>query len=53
MENLYGSRLRIAVVDDDADIRQSVEEYLLDSNYSVWSAGNAEVFYKKNGGLTG
>jgi len=41
------SRPRVALIEDDADIRLSVEEYLLNANYPVWSVGSAEVFYKK------
>lgn len=36
----------IAIVEDDADQLHSIEEFLLDSGYSVWGACSAEAFYK-------
>ena len=36
----------ILVVEDDSDQLHSIEEFLLDSGYSVWGAGSAEAFYK-------
>ncbi|PJI99003.1 DNA-binding response OmpR family regulator [Acidovorax sp. 69] len=36
----------IAIVEDDSDQLHSIEEFLLDSGYSVWGACSAEAFYK-------
>lgn len=36
----------IAIVEDDSDQLHSIEEFLLDSGYSVWGAESAEAFYK-------
>ena len=38
---------RIAIVEDDADQRHNIEEFLLDAGYSVWGAGSAEAFYRQ------
>lgn len=38
---------RIAIVEDDFDLRQSMEECLLAYGYQVWSAGSAETFYRQ------
>ena len=40
------SKPSIAIVEDDSDQLHSIEEFLLDSGYSVWGAGSAEEFYK-------
>lgn len=40
------SKPSIAIVEDDTDQLHSIEEFLLDSGYSVWGAGSAEAFYK-------
>ena len=40
------SKPSIAIVEDDSDQLHSIEEFLLDSGYSVWGAGSAEAFYK-------
>lgn len=38
---------RIAVVEDDDDLRLSLTGYLASSGYPVWAAESAEAFYKK------
>jgi DNA-binding response OmpR family regulator len=38
---------RIAIVEDDADQRHSIEEFLLDAGYPVWGVGSAEAFYRQ------
>ena len=38
---------RIAIVEDDVDLRQSMEECLLACGYQVWSTGSAEAFYRR------
>jgi DNA-binding response OmpR family regulator len=38
--------VRIALVEDDHDLRQSTEEYLTHAGYGVWGAASAEVFYR-------
>jgi DNA-binding response OmpR family regulator len=40
-------KVRIALVEDDRDLRQSTEEYLAHAGYSVWGAGSAEAFYRR------
>ena len=40
------SKPSIAIVEDDTDQLHSIEEFLLDSGYSVWGAASAEAFYK-------
>ena len=40
------SKPSIAIVEDDSDQLHSIEEFLLDSGYSVWGACSAEAFYK-------
>ena len=40
------SKPSIAIVEDDSYQLHSIEEFLLDSGYSVWGAGSAEAFYK-------
>lgn len=40
------SKPHIAIVEDDSDQLHSIEEFLLDSGYSVWGAESAEAFYK-------
>jgi DNA-binding response OmpR family regulator len=40
------SKPSIAIVEDDSDQLQSIEEFLQDSGYNVWGAGSAEAFYK-------
>ena len=40
------SKPSIAIVEDDSDQLHSIEEFVLDSGYSVWGAGSAEAFYK-------
>lgn len=38
---------RVAVVEDDADLRDSMLEYLQLQGYSAWGVGNAEEFYRR------
>ena len=38
---------RIAVVEDDADVRDTFVEYLQAQGYSVWGSASAEAFYKQ------
>lgn len=38
---------RIALVEDDQDLLQSTEEYLVHAGYRVWGAGSAEVFFRR------
>jgi CheY-like chemotaxis protein len=38
---------RIALVEDDQDLRQSTLEYLTLAGFSVWGAGSAEAFYRQ------
>lgn len=40
------SIVRIALVEDDQDLRQSTQEYLTHAGYTVWGAGSAEDFYR-------
>jgi DNA-binding response OmpR family regulator len=40
------SKPSIAIVEDDTDQLHSIQEFLVDSGYDVWSAGSAEAFYK-------
>ena len=39
--------LRIAVVEDDRDLRDTTLEYLWTLGYPAWGAGSAEEFYKR------
>lgn len=39
--------LRIALVEDDDDLRLTTEEYLSVAGFTVWGAGSAEEFYRK------
>lgn len=39
--------LRIGIVEDDADLRLSIEAYLAAQGYAVWGAGSAQAFYKQ------
>jgi DNA-binding response OmpR family regulator len=41
------TKVRIALVEDDQDLRQSTEEYLTHAGYCVWGAGSAEHFYRR------
>ena len=41
------TKVRIALVEDDQDLRQSTEEYLTHAGYTVWGAGSAEAFYRR------
>lgn len=41
------TNVRIALVEDDQDLRQSTEEYLAHAGYRVWGAGSAEAFYRR------
>lgn len=41
------SRPRIAIVEDDSDLRHSTEEFLAATGYEVWSADCAEAFYRR------
>ena len=41
------TQVRIALVEDDQDLRQSTEEYLNHAGYCVWGAGSAEAFYRR------
>lgn len=38
---------RIALVEDDQDLRQSTQEYLTHAGYPVWGVGSAEAFYRR------
>jgi two-component system, OmpR family, response regulator PhoP len=38
---------RVGLVEDDADLRDSIEAYLSANGFSVWSAESAEAFYKQ------
>lgn len=38
---------RIAIVEDDLDLRLSTEEFLTVAGYSIWGAGSAEEFYRQ------
>lgn len=37
----------IAVVEDDQDLRQSIEEFLTHAGYRVWGVGSAEAFFRQ------
>lgn len=37
----------IAVVEDDKDLRQSIEEFLTHAGYRVWGVGSAEAFFRQ------
>ena len=39
------SKPSIAIVEDDSDQLHSIEEFLLDSGYSVWGAGSGVAFF--------
>jgi DNA-binding response OmpR family regulator len=41
------TKVRIALVEDDQDLRQSTEEYLAHAGYCVWGEGSAEAFYRR------
>jgi DNA-binding response OmpR family regulator len=41
------NQVRIALVEDDQDLRQSTEEFLTHAGYNVWGAGSAEAFYRR------
>lgn len=38
---------RIAIIEDNADLREELTFFLQQKDYSVWSAGSAESFWKK------
>ena len=38
---------RIAIVEDDLDLQQSMEECLRACGYEVWGVGSAEAFYRR------
>lgn len=38
---------KIALVEDDDDLRMSIEDFLTSSGYSVWGVRSAESFYKR------
>lgn len=38
---------KIAIVEDEEDLRQSMLDYLSSCGYSVWAAESAEAFYKQ------
>lgn len=38
---------RIALVEDDEDLRLNVEDFLSDAGYPVWGVHSAEAFYRK------
>ena len=40
-------KTRVAIVEDDADQRHSIEEFLADAGYPVWGVGSAEAFYRQ------
>ena len=42
-----GTLPRIAVVEDDADLRDSLGEYLARRGYPVWGVDSAEAFYRR------
>lgn len=44
---MKNTKPRIAIVEDDVDQLQSLEEFLLDAGYQVWGAGSAEAFYRR------
>ena len=39
---------RVAVVEDDADLRDNMLEYLQVQGYPAWGVGNAEDFYRRS-----
>jgi DNA-binding response OmpR family regulator len=41
------TKIRIALVEDDHDLRQSTAEYLTGAGYNVWGAHSAEAFYRQ------
>jgi len=46
-DNINRAMPRIAVVEDEDDLRLSMMGYLTSSGYSVWGADSAEAFYKQ------
>lgn len=38
---------RVALVEDEADIRESIEEYLTLAGFQVWGTDSAESFYRR------
>lgn len=41
------SEIRIAIVEDDEDLRQSMADYLRARGHPVWAVGDAASFYKR------
>lgn len=39
--------IRIAIVEDDADLLLSTQEFLSAAGYQVWGASNAEIFFRR------
>lgn len=39
--------IRIAIVEDDADLLLSTQEFLSAAGYRVWGASNAEIFFRR------
>lgn len=40
--------LRVAIVEDDTDLRQTTEEFLTRLGYAVWGVESAEAFYRSH-----
>lgn len=38
---------RVALVEDETDIRESIEEYLTLAGFAVWGVNSAEAFYRR------
>lgn len=45
--HIHDKLARVAVVEDDADLRDNMLEYLQVQGYPVWGVGNAEDFYRR------
>jgi DNA-binding response OmpR family regulator len=41
------TQVRIALVEDDQDLRESTEEYLAHAGYGVWGVASAEAFFRR------
>ncbi|MBI4756561.1 MAG: response regulator transcription factor [Betaproteobacteria bacterium] len=44
---MSGNPLRIAVVEDDLDLRDNMTDFLEDSGFSVWGVGSATALYRQ------
>lgn len=44
---MTGSPLRIAVVEDDLDLRDNMTDFLEDNGFSVWGVGSATALYRQ------